>query len=111
MLVSRKSKKPEIDGEEDFEIINDVCNPTLDEVFTDEANMSESEISTVCLRNLRNEQNASPAKMDRFTNEILTDLSQNRNSKHLDSPKRKIQRSNHYTVQSSFKVSFFTSLG
>lgn len=109
--VSRKSKKPDLDAEEDFEIINDVCNPTLDEVFMDEANMSDSEISTVSLRNFRNEQNASPAKIDRFNNEILTDVSQNRHSKHLDSPKRKIQRNNHYTVQSSFKVRFFILLG
>lgn len=48
---------------------------------------------------------ASTVKLDWSDNETLSDLSETRSSRHLDSPKKKVQRSNHYTVcQSPYKV-------
>lgn len=47
---------------------------------------------------------ASSTRLDWSDNETVSDLSESRNSRHLDSPKRKLRRSNHYTVQSPFKV-------
>lgn len=43
------------------------------------------------------------SKMDWSDNETISDLVEPQNSRHLSSPKRKINKTNHYSVSSSFR--------
>ncbi|XP_066260425.1 uncharacterized protein prd1 [Euwallacea similis] len=99
----RKAKE---DPEEDFEIINDLCSPTIPETKVEEVlEVEATEIQHVTSTPKSGfNRYASSSKLDWSDNETVSDLSESRNSRHLDSPKRKVRRNNHYSIQSSFKV-------
>uniref|UniRef100_A0AAR5PF68 PH domain-containing protein n=2 Tax=Dendroctonus ponderosae TaxID=77166 RepID=A0AAR5PF68_DENPD len=91
---------------DDFEIINNQSTPTkpevkIEEVF--EVELPESDLKTCSTSRSTLSKYASSSKLDWSDNETVSDMSECRNSRHLDSPKRKARRSNHYTL-SPFKV-------
>lgn len=98
----------EIMGEEDFEIINQASTPVKHESFdkieeVQEVEVQDSKSNTEQVNNLR--KLSSSSKLDWSDNEtIVSDFSEPSNSRHLSSPKKKMNRNNHYTVSQSFKV-------
>ncbi|ENN77317.1 hypothetical protein YQE_06143, partial [Dendroctonus ponderosae] len=91
---------------DDFEIINNQSTPTkpevkIEEVF--EVELPESDLKTCSTSRSTLSKYASSSKLDWSDNETVSDMSECRNSRHLDSPKRKARRSNHYTL-SPFKI-------
>lgn len=92
----------EIVGEEDFEIINQASTPIKPE--------SEGKVEEVQeVKEVKSNENlrkySSSTKLDWSDNEtIMSDLLEPPNPRHLSSPKKKINRNNHYTVSSSFKI-------
>ncbi|KAL1497160.1 hypothetical protein ABEB36_008165 [Hypothenemus hampei] len=103
----RRRAKPEPETEE-FEIINEQGSPlkTQNKAEDLEAMEAEPQYSSTPSTKTDLSKYTSSTKYDWSDNEtVFSDISDTRNSRHLDSPKRKISRNNHYTVQSPFKVS------
>lgn len=100
----RKAKdEPEIEAEEDFEIVNNASTPVKIEDRIEEVQEPEfNETKSLPKTNLS--KYASTTKMDWSDNETISDFSEPPNPRHLCSPKRKITRTNHYSVSQSFKV-------
>ncbi|CAG9765968.1 unnamed protein product [Ceutorhynchus assimilis] len=102
----RKAKEePEREVEEDFEIITDPTKTELkvEEVVELEGPLKPEPKSTSTPKSNLSKY-ASSTRLDWSDTETVSDLSEARNSCHLDSPKRKLRRSNHYTVHSPFKI-------
>lgn len=93
----KKAKQPEKETPDDFEI---VPNPVP------EKSDSIEEVQEVEYKSPKNSVSkyASTTKMDWSDNETISDMSENVNSRHLHSPKRRVSKSNHYSL-SPFKVS------
>ncbi|XP_030758384.1 uncharacterized protein LOC115884070 isoform X2 [Sitophilus oryzae] len=106
----RKAKdEPEKEAEEDFEIINQTLTPTNSDVLIEEVSeveVKESDGKLTCSTPKNNmDKFISSVKLDWSDNETVSDLSESRHSRHLDSPKKKVLRNNHYTIcQSPLKV-------
>ncbi|KAF7283348.1 hypothetical protein GWI33_000859 [Rhynchophorus ferrugineus] len=104
----KKAKEDsEKEAEEDFEIISQLSTPTRSEVVIEEvAEVDASYIDSKLTSTPKNGfgRYASTVKLDWSDTDTVSDLSETRSSRHLDSPKKKVQRSNHYTVcQSPYK--------
>ena len=95
----RKAKEPE-SIPDDFEVISS-ANPAP------EKSDSIEEVQEIELKSPKNSVSkyASTTKMDWSDNETISDMSSENvnNSRHLHSPKRKVNRSNHYSL-SPFKI-------
>ncbi|CAG9825381.1 unnamed protein product [Phaedon cochleariae] len=99
----RARQEQDVEGEEDFEIINGASTPVkieenleeVEEPIVKEVKPATSTISR---------KSSSSSKLDWSDNETISDLAEPQNPRHLSSPKRKINRNNHYSVSSSFKV-------
>lgn len=87
----RKAKDDNLEAEEDFEIVHPpaaVSQPDVQPVVE----VEEPPVST----------KLTSTKMDWSDNEtIVSDYSESHSSRHLNSPKRKINKSNHYQIQST----------
>lgn len=98
----------EVVGEEDFEIIIKSPSTPKDETCekieeVQEVEVKETKPTAPQVNNLR--KLSSSSKLDWSDNEtIASELSEPQNPRHLCSPKRKINRNNHYTLSQSFKV-------
>ncbi|KAJ8949469.1 hypothetical protein NQ314_008226 [Rhamnusium bicolor] len=100
----RAKDDPEIEGEEDFEVINNTSTPTKNEEEKIEQvqEYEFKEINPYPKNSLS--KYSSISKLDWSDNETMSDFSESHNPRHLSSPKRKITRSNHYSISQSFKV-------
>lgn len=99
----------EVMGEEDFEIINQSPTTPKNDIIEKIEEVQEVEVKepkpthppmTTNLRKL-----SSSSKLDWSDNDtVVSDFSEPQNPRHLSSPKKKINRNNHYTISQSFKV-------
>lgn len=93
---------------EDFEILNQsptsVKNDMVEKIEeVQEVELKDTKINTTPVNNLR--KLSSSSKLDWSDNDtIASEFSEPQNPRHLSSPKKKINRSNHYTISQSFKV-------
>lgn len=101
----------EVMGEEDFEIINNqASSPVKTETFEKIEEIQEVEVSQQETKpNPQQERGlrkmSSSTKLDWSDNEtVISDFSEPPNPRHLSSPKKKVNRNNHYTISQSFKV-------
>lgn len=100
----------EVMGEEDFEIINNqastpVKNQTFENIeeVQEVVVQQETKLNPVQEKTLR--KMSSSSKLDWSDNEtVISDFSEPTNPRHLSSPKKKVNRNNHYTISQSFKV-------
>ncbi|CAG9853881.1 unnamed protein product [Phyllotreta striolata] len=99
----RKAREEQTDPEEDFEIIQ--TTPTKSEDSEDIENVDEPEIAEAKSETGVLNTFSTISKMDWSDNETLSDLAEPQNPKHLSSPKRKVNKSNHYSICNSFKAS------
>ncbi|XP_018577712.1 uncharacterized protein LOC108916016 [Anoplophora glabripennis] len=99
----RAKDEPEVEGEEDFEAINNTSTPTKNDDKIEEVQEPEFKDSKPSTKNNSNKY-SSTTKVDWSDNETISDFSEPQNPRHLSSPKRKVKRNNHYSVSQSFKV-------
>ncbi|KAK9869654.1 hypothetical protein WA026_003402 [Henosepilachna vigintioctopunctata] len=101
-IFKKKAKEePENEAKENFEVIfnQKTSTPQTKEQLADESHMKTSTISKSVLNSY-----ASSSKLDWSDNDAaISEYSEVSHSRHLNSPKRRINRSNHYSTQSSFK--------
>lgn len=99
----RAKDEPEVEGEEDFEVINNTSTPSKSDEKIEEVQEPEfKELKPSPKAN--SSKYSSTTKVDWSDNETISDLSELQNPRHLSSPKRKVTRNNHYSVSQSFKV-------
>lgn len=99
----RAKDEPEVEGEEDFEVINNTSTPSKSDEKIEEVQEPEfKELKPSPKAN--SSKYSSTTKVDWSDNETISDLSEPQNPRHLSSPKRKVTRNNHYSVSQSFKV-------
>ncbi|EFA03830.1 uncharacterized protein prd1 [Tribolium castaneum] len=92
----KKAKEPEKEAPDDFEIVPSPVpekSDSIEEVQEVEYKSPKNSISRY----------ASTTKMDWSDNETISDMSENPTGRHLHSPKRRVSKSNHYSL-SPFKV-------
>ncbi|KAJ8920684.1 hypothetical protein NQ315_004823 [Exocentrus adspersus] len=99
----RAKDEPEVEGEEDFEVINNTSTPSKTDEKIEEVQEPEFKDNKPLLIAHSN-QYSSTIKMDWSDNETVSDFSEPQNPRHLSSPKRKVTRTNHYSVSQLYKV-------
>ncbi|XP_050309499.1 uncharacterized protein LOC126745604 isoform X2 [Anthonomus grandis grandis] len=103
-----KRKAQEDPPREDFEIIPNLSSPADPDVFIEEVQEvqvpdSEPKVTSSTPKSNLSKY-ASSTRLDWSDNETVSDMSESKHSRHLDSPKRRIKRNNHYAL-SPFKAS------
>ncbi|XP_060517658.1 uncharacterized protein LOC132696694 [Cylas formicarius] len=102
----RKAKEEPEKEAEDFEVINHASTPKGCDTMVEEVIEQAEEKIPNTPKNPMGKYTSS-AKLDWSDTETISDLSEVRsNSRHLESPKRRINKHNHYAVASSSKNSF-----
>ncbi|KAG5888922.1 hypothetical protein JTB14_019418 [Gonioctena quinquepunctata] len=100
----RAREEQEIEGEEDFEIINQATStPVKTEESVEEVEEQVKEVKPATSSSSAS-RFSSTSKLDFSDNDTISELSEPQHPRHLSSPKRKVNRSNHYSVSGSFKV-------
>nr|XP_023023284.1 uncharacterized protein LOC111511501 [Leptinotarsa decemlineata] len=100
----KRAREQEVTGEEDFEIINKASTPIKNEESVEEVEESQPKEVKPAPSNSAQSKFSSTSKLDWSDNETVSDFAEPQNPRHLSSPKRKVNRSNHYSVSNSFKI-------
>ncbi|XP_056631113.1 uncharacterized protein LOC130441444 [Diorhabda sublineata] len=102
----RAREEQRTDPEDDFEIISNNASTPVQNIENSEIEQVEEPRTTDTKPSATTPSNTSltkSSKIDWSDNETISDLVEPQNPRHLSSPKRKINKTNHYSISNSFK--------